>query len=435
MFTDDREIFRKDPVAEQYDAQIEKLGIRDLFSAELKFLDLSGRTMDDDLKLIIDTIQDSLLPRLNALMLNDNGLRSLPEAVLKKSSVSILYAAQNELVSLAGVGALKSLKFLTVDNNQIAAIPASISKCKNLKSLYAQDNNISELPPEIECLSNLEALYLANNQITDLPESLRFCKKLDGASLRGNLLSRIPSVLFELRKLKTLHLSRNAITEVPEIICNLQALKILDLRHNKITRLPENIGRLQALKLLDCSYNSLVELPSSIGDLRNLEQAFFEHNVLEALPKEMGQLSNLREVNFSNNNLKFIPMQIGMQAMTLSATFGGNPFPTAQYLRRSSQEKPPMSAISLRDAAYRQILTHYRDTQVIKLLPPYLGSRSRMPCDVCRAPAFQDTNKSLLVGIGVDRIVLPCQFVVCSDVCALRAKSRSLAVITPESPL
>eukprot|EP01134_Creolimax_fragrantissima_P004072 CFRG4072T1 len=342
---------------EEYTSIIESLDIHNLFSEELKFLDLSER--GDDLLSNLEVLHKTLMPHLRALMLNNNSLHRLPDVVTQQANISMLFASHNVLNTIDGIGNMSGLKHLNLDHNNLIEIPDDITRCKSMKCLYAQENNITVLPDRIGELENLEALFISNNRVTDLPGTLKYCTKMEGISLKSNLLQTIPAVVFELERLQRLHLARNSIVKLPDKVSKLTSLTVLDLKFNSIEKLPSSIGNLTSLVLLDCSHNKLRKLPEEIGTLQNLERGFFENNFLEELPKTLAQLTSLRELNVCDNNLTWVPLQIGIQASKFSAEFAGNPFPTANMLRTRFLVKP--SAVSLRDAALTQVLRRYSD--------------------------------------------------------------------------
>lgn len=69
---------------------------------------------------------------------------------------------------------------LDAANNEIAAIPAGISRLKALERLKMPQNQLSSLPPELFSLSALKTIDLSGNRVIALPAALGALIALEG---------------------------------------------------------------------------------------------------------------------------------------------------------------------------------------------------------------------------------------------------------------
>lgn len=134
---------------------------------------------------------------------------------------------------------LPKLEKLRLDNNGISSIPPGIGDFLKLKSLSLQYNQLSSLPAEIGKLANLEELRLMGNAVTDLPSGLTSCAKLQLLDVTDNKLTELPKDIGKLTSLTVLRAGGNSIGRLPPTFSKLVRLQELDLSGNPLTDLPD----------------------------------------------------------------------------------------------------------------------------------------------------------------------------------------------------
>lgn len=93
----------------------------------------------------------------------------------------------------------------------------------------------ASLPNEIAKLKKLETLSLNGNQLQALPACVGQLKALRTLSLSGNQLREFPNGLGTLRHLDVLDVSKNRIQALPAEVAELQAIEI-NLNQNQVKR-------------------------------------------------------------------------------------------------------------------------------------------------------------------------------------------------------
>ena len=174
-------------------AIVEELGIS---PADVETADLEGITLLDlrgKLKSGSSNIGQRNLPRnaserlsaqdfaglssMEVLVLNDNGLKSLPAGIFNRlGSLTHLYLSHNELKSLpAGIfNGLGSLTHLHLNDNKLESLDEDVfSDLTTLEILHLNNNELESLPSGIfNGLTRLTTLYLQLNRFTEIPDRL-----------------------------------------------------------------------------------------------------------------------------------------------------------------------------------------------------------------------------------------------------------------------
>lgn len=174
---------------------------------------------------------------------------------------------------------LNKIKWLSLDDCYLHAVPIGISQFKGLEVLvlgyigghFDKGNEIHSLSDEILQLSKLKKLYLDANLFKSLPVSV-----------------------LSLHNLTVLSIANNQIKVIPPEIKQLSKLEVLDLSSNKLTALPNSIQKLKNLKMLRVSGNQLSEFPKWIVNLNNLESLEISGNKIKSAPNNLYKLSKLR---------------------------------------------------------------------------------------------------------------------------------------------
>ena len=177
-----------------------------------------------------------------------------------------------DVVSLAGIGYLKSITELDVFKCDVTEIPSEITECKNLKRLnLLKAYSLQKLPENIGDLKNLEFLRISLTEVKELPKSIGDLKNLKYLYSDNCCVTTVPESIGDCEKLVVLDLHSTKIIEIPDSVTKLENLKSLDLSYTKIAGLPENIGALSELVRLDLFGLDIKQLPQSLKNLKKIE--------------------------------------------------------------------------------------------------------------------------------------------------------------------
>jgi Leucine-rich repeat (LRR) protein len=285
-------------------------------------------------------IEQALSSRHPDLQLNNLGLRTLPDDVLKKLTwLEELDLSGNKLESLPQpIDKLQQLKSLNVSHNEnlldLTDKLGSLSQLTHLDVSY--DPNLLFLPATIGRLSRLETLNASHGLLTTeaLPDSLRNLTHLKTADFSFNRFTKIPSSVTGIRSLESLDFSHNRISDLTRDIENATHLKSLFLNNNEISLIgftPEHVDgsstsilrevkldNLKRLEHLDLSNNRIVALHENMGDLKSLKSLHLENNRLTRLPPTIAKSPSLESLYLQNNRLtQFIRSDAPLKPMQL----------------------------------------------------------------------------------------------------------------------
>ena len=97
----------------------------------------------------------------------------------------------------------EAVRELHLFDNQLDAVPASLTRLRNLELLNFNINKITVLPPFLMEMTQLQELHCHSNQITQVPRSISRLSNLMNLWLRNNNLSSVPATMSQLTKLHT----------------------------------------------------------------------------------------------------------------------------------------------------------------------------------------------------------------------------------------
>lgn len=225
----------------------------------------------------------------------------------KLKAVKYLFAVEEGIADITGIGYLYNLIELNLDGNHITYLPEEITQLTKLDKLILSDNNISEIPAFIENMAVLRWLDISSNNISELPESLCNVTTIDRLNVSQNKLTKLPQNIGNLKKLIRLLAYDNNISELPDSIGSFPVLRELNVFENNLSNIPESIGNLKALMYLRIGNNKLSYLPDTICGLTSLVTLSADRNNITELPDNLWSMPKLTEVNLNNNNLNAIP--------------------------------------------------------------------------------------------------------------------------------
>jgi Leucine-rich repeat (LRR) protein len=195
----------------------------DIFPATLKIPSLRYLKMKEVNKLNYDLFFKSLsnLDSLQSLELSSLQLTELPELLFK----------------------LNQLTHLSIANNAIKRLPASINTNKKLRFLKLQMNASTNYNACFESISNcdnLDTLDISYSELKTIPNAIQKLKQIDVLNLEGLQLENDLAVIYPLQQLKELNLRGNTLTtnQLTELKNRLTNSEIIA---ESITTSPENL--------------------------------------------------------------------------------------------------------------------------------------------------------------------------------------------------
>ncbi|KAL1517722.1 hypothetical protein ABEB36_001453 [Hypothenemus hampei] len=235
------------------------------------------------------------------LYLNDYGIVEFPELILACSSLKTLHLHRNQIAELpSSLGnKLKSLKYLSLQFNDLHHFPQCLEHLSSLVSLNISHNPIGFLP---ECISNLENLnYLWCNccGLTTIPKQIGNLKKLATFGARNNKIVTIPDTITNCEELCWLSLEGNQLNELPSF-CNLKNLHHLNLNDNYFFQIPSSLCRIKTLNYLHLQNNRITSLNKKYID----KMAKVKINLLNNPIENAYEFIKHKNVMLSNKSLK-----------------------------------------------------------------------------------------------------------------------------------
>lgn len=236
--------------------------------------------------------QDSSLPALLSLHLEENHLSHLPEA---------------------SFSSLPNLQELFLNHNNLHAIaPGAFSGLDSLLRLHINNNRLSTVDPRwFRALPRLEVLMLGGNPVEVLPErGFSTLKSLRSLVLGGMGLRSLEEKALEgLESLESLSFYENLLTKVPtQALRTVPGLKFLDLNKNLIKLI--NTGDFQnMIHLKELGLNNMEELVSiekaALDNLPELTKLEITNNPRLSYihPEAFLQLSRLESLMLNSNSL------------------------------------------------------------------------------------------------------------------------------------
>lgn len=143
------------------------------------------------------------------------GLTELPPEVLALAgTLEVLDLTGNRLSSLpATLAQLTKLHTLFASNNRFTVLPPVLGQLPVLDTLGFKANRIAEVPA-VSLSPSLRWLILTDNDIPAMPSTLTACRRMQKLMLAGNRLARLPEGMGRLQRLELLRLSANRFERV-----------------------------------------------------------------------------------------------------------------------------------------------------------------------------------------------------------------------------
>jgi hypothetical protein len=152
----------------------------------LEILNLSGNslsTLPDDL---------SRLGKLRVIFCSDNRFTQLPEVLSTCPQLEMVGFKANSIGEIAAAAIAPGLRWLILTDNQISALPDAIGSCTRLQKLMLAGNQLADLPEAMASCVGLELLRISANRFKVLPEWLLQLPRLTWLAFGGNPVSKAP---------------------------------------------------------------------------------------------------------------------------------------------------------------------------------------------------------------------------------------------------
>jgi hypothetical protein len=152
----------------------------------LEVLNLSGNALSalpDDL---------SRLYKLRVLFCSENRFTRLPEVLSSCDQLEMVGFKSNSIREVEAAAISPGLRWLILTDNQIAVLPDAIGNCARLQKLMLAGNQLTDLPEAMRGCVGLELLRISANRFQSLPEWLLQLPRLTWLAFGGNPVSAAP---------------------------------------------------------------------------------------------------------------------------------------------------------------------------------------------------------------------------------------------------
>ena len=146
----------------------------------LEMLDLSGNQLSEL------PVYFGCFKKLKIAFFSDNEFEVFPQVLAQCPELEMIGFRSNKIKYIFENSFPKKLRWLTLTNNKIEALPIDIGNCLALQKVALAGNNITELPKEMAACINLELLRISANKIKELPNWLISLPKLSWLAYAGN---------------------------------------------------------------------------------------------------------------------------------------------------------------------------------------------------------------------------------------------------------
>lgn len=255
-----------------------------------------------------------------------NGIMGIDKAIGNLKKLEVLYIANSPITSLPeSLGDLESCTDLEIYNcPNLKAFPLQLARMKNLTQLNMAMNPqlAAAFPDGIKALAEgdagktLQILYLGYNNIASLPAEVSKMKKLGKIDMIYNKLTALPAFgkdvnlvqgTFDYNKIASIATDKNG------IFCGMDDVESLSFSHNELTEFPDifDASSIYIMASVNFSYNKIKKVDTKKGinvnelslagnELTEFPGALFEHNS----PLTVLNLSGNKINKFTNEHLK-----------------------------------------------------------------------------------------------------------------------------------
>ncbi len=153
----------------------------------LEILDLSNN--------LLSALPDDFgrLKHLKAAFFVNNAFKEIPDVLSHCPQLSIVGFKSNQIQSFSPSALPPQVRWLTLTNNRLEALPSTIGSLHQLQKLMLAGNRLSNLPTELSNCKNLELVRLSANHLENLPSWLLELPRLAWLAFAGNPFCEAPS--------------------------------------------------------------------------------------------------------------------------------------------------------------------------------------------------------------------------------------------------
>ncbi|OHW39105.1 protein kinase [Pseudomonas sp. 06C 126] len=146
----------------------------------LEILNLSGNALS--------SLPDDLhrLPHLRVLFCSDNAFTELPACLGQCQQLSMVGFKANQIEHVPAAALPSQLRWLILTDNGISHLPDALGERPLLQKLMLAGNRLEQLPASLAQCHNLELLRIASNRLTQLPQWLLTLPRLTWLAYAGN---------------------------------------------------------------------------------------------------------------------------------------------------------------------------------------------------------------------------------------------------------
>lgn len=246
------------------------------------------------------------LTQLETLEIAHNTLTA-EDSLQPLAHLESLDASGLKLKSWDWLRSMKGLMSLLVNNNQLPVLPEAVLDMLQLTRLEARYNKLTAVPEALSQLPGLTHLDFSNNQIEAFPYF--FGKyKLSALLLRSNQIQEMDPLKLaavvggQKIEWQELNLSRNQLKAFELTGSNLHLLT-LDISHNQLTVLHPSVFE-NSMGSFYGHHNQIGELPE-MPNHRRFNDFWMQHNQLKELPAHFARVA-VFNADFSNNQISSI---------------------------------------------------------------------------------------------------------------------------------
>jgi hypothetical protein len=129
------------------------------------------------------------LTKLKVIFCSNNPFTHVPEILGELPQLSMVGFKACNINTLSPKALPVNLRWLILTDNALTSIPEAIGDSKYLQKCMLAGNKLTELPASMQACTNLELLRISANQFKTLPDWLLTMPKLSWVALAGNPLS------------------------------------------------------------------------------------------------------------------------------------------------------------------------------------------------------------------------------------------------------